>query len=506
MNRNKRIVLCLSLLPFVYIVIQYIQLDFWNDEVYTLNHFTLVPLIDTITDYHAPNNHVFFNLINNLYLQLTGITDIRWLADHPFFIRIVSLLYAVGTLIYTYAAAKKRFNDYTAIIAVIILCSTITYYNFFLQVRGYGLSMFLLSMMIFHSLRYESEPAWKDFILIITAACLSSYTIPPNIYFVLSAGIFYFVSGIIHYLKTPKIILKEKDYSTWKYFGIVIALATGTILALLFYLPVYDQVFNNEFAKSFGWFKGSFVITNIIFCSFQSGRFLITLMALAGLLLYVIKRDVNKPGLINPFILLACIFLLPFVISYIRADYATDRSFVILAPVFALAMAIGIYFFISRIKLLKKHEYVMLFLLMIYCDMTFAFAYSANRSHIKHDIAISKRSQDVNHNYYLAYYHPEKLVDQFSQIYSKNPLTLLVLECDFYGIRAYLDKYGITYYDQSLRDSIVAHSGNFYVVANKPHEFEQWMKINHSNIKCNNLNPFVDFHNFFYCTVKATLQ
>ena len=34
--------------------------DFWNDELYTLDKFTFVPISQTLWDYHVPNNHIFF--------------------------------------------------------------------------------------------------------------------------------------------------------------------------------------------------------------------------------------------------------------------------------------------------------------------------------------------------------------------------------------------------------------------------------------------------------------
>ena len=33
----------------------------WTDEIYTVSHFSSRGPLTALTDYHAPNNHIFFN-------------------------------------------------------------------------------------------------------------------------------------------------------------------------------------------------------------------------------------------------------------------------------------------------------------------------------------------------------------------------------------------------------------------------------------------------------------
>jgi len=44
-------------------------LDLWGDEIGRILDFTLVPLETTVT-YYTPQNHVFYDLINNIFLNI----------------------------------------------------------------------------------------------------------------------------------------------------------------------------------------------------------------------------------------------------------------------------------------------------------------------------------------------------------------------------------------------------------------------------------------------------
>lgn len=38
----------------------------WIDEIYTIEKFSSQGLVRSITDYHVPNNHIFFNALNSI--------------------------------------------------------------------------------------------------------------------------------------------------------------------------------------------------------------------------------------------------------------------------------------------------------------------------------------------------------------------------------------------------------------------------------------------------------
>jgi hypothetical protein len=499
---NKKFMLFFTMLPFFYMTHSFISLDFWNDEVYTLRHFTFVPVSTTVTDYHVPNNHIFFNLVNNIFLKITGIGDIYKLMDYPSLIRLLPFIYSIGTIFYIFLSAKKFFNDFTALLSVAILLTTLPFFNFFLQIRGYGLSMFFLTMMIYHAWSLEINFSIRDFLLLSLASCLSVYTIPLNLYFVMALGIFYLFLLATCFIKSFN---KKNKQGTVKFlprkiFYVLFALGVGTGCALLLYLPVFHQAFFNNYVKSQAEFNTSFSIPGIVFNGFLSGRLLLPVLFFSGAILFFVHRDKHQFIFFRRCVFLMCLLLLPFVISYARADNAPDRSFVILAPVFSLCAAAGIYFFTASFPKLWDKRYVILSVMVIYCDITFIFYYAKCRDHLENDITVSKRSQNIKYNYYLAYFHPDRLAEMFQKVNASHPATLVIRDSDYHGMREYLTKYGLQYAENNTLDSLLEHENTLYVLTIKPNLFRKWMHENHPDVKFCRLNSFIDFHNFYYCT------
>ena len=99
--------LLVSVVALYFIFKNRLNLDFWNDEIYTLKNFVFVPLSTTLLDYHVPNNHIFFNFLNNVYLKTIGIENLFDLMNNPAQLRILPFCYTVGTIIFTYLIGKK---------------------------------------------------------------------------------------------------------------------------------------------------------------------------------------------------------------------------------------------------------------------------------------------------------------------------------------------------------------------------------------------------------------
>ena len=138
---------CVSILAFAVWLGKYINLDFWYDELITLQYFVFVPVQKIVTDYSVPNNHIFFNILNHLFMGVLGVANLPALMDHPFWIRSLMAFYTAVTLIYLYRIGVRFYNRTVAVAAVIILLTTLPFYNFAVQVRGYSLSMALATML-----------------------------------------------------------------------------------------------------------------------------------------------------------------------------------------------------------------------------------------------------------------------------------------------------------------------------------------------------------------------
>ncbi len=501
--RNKllsknNLLLLLAFLPFIYMTWKFINYDFWNDEIYTLKHFTFVPFATILIDYHVPNNHIFFNLINKCYLSVLCIRSLFYLMDYPFIIRIIPFIFSIGTVLYIFFTGKKFFNEFTVLVALIILLTTIPFYNFFLQIRGYSASMFFVSMMVFHTMRYESKPSRKDFIFLTLSVFFAAYSVPLNLYFIFSLFFFYmlFIANFI-FRKWKK----ENDTRfEKKYFAIMFAIIAGTGMSLLFYFPIFKEVFFNEYVKSNGWFSskspGEF---SLLASRFLSYRYLLILLFIVGFIFLFRNRKVLETIIIKRFLMLSVICIFPFIISFVRHDNPPDRTFVIIFPMLALLIAITIHFLADSFNYLRKNRMAIVLILFIYCTATFAFAFNNNQKRICGNINASIREQTIYRNYYYSCYQPNKLTKEYKKMIQANPAPLVIYDSDYHGMRAYLDKYEIKYSDANEFEKTFKQYNRAYVLTIFPVSFEEQMKKKYPFMKLENKNPFKDFHNLFYC-------
>jgi hypothetical protein len=210
---NKWFLLILS--AFILCSLRLVNRDFYYDEVVTINNFLLCPIIDLFTKYTNLNNHIFYSLINNIYLNIIGVDSIDILLQHPWIIRLPSLIFPVATLVLIYRFGIKYFTPIAALLSVLLFATTIPFYYYSCAIRGYGLSI-LLMIVLFYSV-------WEHrYIFSIIVTTLLIYTMPSNAAFVI---------GLMF------ICLWEREFIS------LIALICGVSLAGLFYLPLFHQMF-----------------------------------------------------------------------------------------------------------------------------------------------------------------------------------------------------------------------------------------------------------------------
>ena len=388
--------------PFLFWVFRLINMDFWYDEVFSLVHYTFVPLQETIANYSTANNHILFNLINNIFIRLIGIRDLYALMDQPFIIRILPLGYTIISLLYVYLIGRSFFNRFIALIAILILATTIPFYNFSVQVRGFSLSIMLLCMMLFHLWRLEERLGWIDALLFIISAALSLYTIPLNLYFILAVGVFYFAAGIV-ILANGRTIKKQQQsngpksslffqyqalYDKNKYFFIVFLVAVATVISGLLYFKIIEKILFDPIVKSHGFFYLPTLLTTMprVFIFFISERYPLIIAAVSGLLLYAMRPNQKRSQVSRRTVFLAFLLILPFILSFVRGDRPYLRVFINLAPVFALLTSIGTFFLISAIPMLRRRMWLITLVILLYCNFTFICGFNVISKRLMSDI------------------------------------------------------------------------------------------------------------------------
>jgi hypothetical protein len=157
-----------------------LNLDLWYDEVYTLVAFVSKPWSQIVTDYSAPNNHIFYSLI---------LKPFYLLSDSEFFLRLPSLLFTAGTLAMLFRLTLRWSGLAAAMMATLALGLTQMFLVHTIQVRGYGLSMFLATWLADLALPSPGIARWPRPVVISLVGALFLYTIPSNLLLLLPLGL-----------------------------------------------------------------------------------------------------------------------------------------------------------------------------------------------------------------------------------------------------------------------------------------------------------------------------
>ena len=144
MKKHTLSLLIIILLFFV-LLMRLFNRDFYCDEIYTLYHFVYTPLHNTIFEYQQGggglNNHFLFSVMMNLYVKLIHV-DFTYLLNHPLIIRLPMVLFSVVTIHYI--------NKIGGWMAVLLLCTTLPYLYYVTLIRGYSLSIMLMTGLFYY--------------------------------------------------------------------------------------------------------------------------------------------------------------------------------------------------------------------------------------------------------------------------------------------------------------------------------------------------------------------
>ena len=146
----KRYLPVILTLPFFILLTRLINRDFYYDEMYSLVHYILVPITTTTGEYSTLNNHFFYSAINNVLM--TG-RSLHWILEHPWYIRIPQVACVITTIIYVYKIGREQYTRRIAIVAANIMITSLPFYYYAVQIRGYGLSVMFATMLLYYSRR-----------------------------------------------------------------------------------------------------------------------------------------------------------------------------------------------------------------------------------------------------------------------------------------------------------------------------------------------------------------
>lgn len=456
-------------------------LDLWNDEIYSIKYFICVPLIQTLTDYHVPNNHIFFNLLNNIYYSILGVKDLLQAMENPFLLRLLPFLYAFLTLIVLYKMALKFLNREVGLIAIALLITNLTFLNFALQIRGYGLSTLVLLTLVYFVFSYLRQQKVSYVLSIISLSFALLLTIPSNLYAFL--GIV-FCLGICF---SQKVIHSKKLDSI--YFRSLLYMFIGLLFAFLVYVPMFKDVFMNEYVvpgKAFDFDKLSRIFEHVIGASIGI-KWLVLILALMG---FLIGWKTYKKWMFLLVTLFSICFL-PMLLVYLRGDNAPLRIFVVSMPLFSLLFAVGIHALRMRVERIKpKWNNLIVIGFLLYGVFYMIKEERIIVKELASDLENGIRSQSLRKQYYTYHYQPMKDLKNFHQNFYKKEIPVVREGCEPRGLPNFLRKFNIPFYNSDQKDSLLRIYDSLHLITNHPYSLP--LSFTH---KTERLNERLTYHN-----------
>ena len=531
-TKKYQIYAVVATLPFFVWLYRYINADFYYDEVFTLIHYVLVPLKNTIAIYKDINNHFLSNLINNIYLKLISEESLYSLMDHPWVIRIVQLVYTIITLSIFYHLCRKFFNRHIALLSIILLTTSIPFYNYALQVRGYNISITLLCIFLYFLWNFEQHYRLKDGVLLAVSCALLIYSLLSNLYTLLGIMIFYSLEGLISYIlmlsknkiksaKQKKMQLEPQLTFIRKNREIVILsiLGCGIILSIILYSPLLKGLLNDQnLARQNEYFYMPilFEIMPSVFHAFLSWRYLVALLSISGFIFLLVNYKKYDKEYIRKTLFCIVVIVIPVMTSFIRGDKPWDRFFLNQIPLFCLLLSLCLYFLLRNIIEKSKIPYIAA-ALFLYTNTTFYFGVKHINDKLLNDIKTETMSVSLLYNYWQAHYAPLKLLQFFTQNYrlpkyNDRCVFLLVEKCDRAATPAYLNKFTEEFSDPTEWVWTFTSAENWkkftgiydsiYVFTAYPYEFKRGFLYHFPDFEIKRLNERLQFQNIFLVTKK----
>ncbi len=235
----------LAILMVLGVLIRWKMINYpvWYDEAYTFVKFASRPLKYIITDYSAPNNHIFHSLLVALIYHLAGI--------HLWALRMPALSAGILLIPAAFLAGRRLINSAGGIVAACAVTITPVLVDFSVNARGYTLTCLFACLGIWFAAEILQHSRAIFWILLVISAALGFYTIPIFLYPV--GGIFLWL--LINGLQGKKDWREKRDF-------LIRWLAAGfatVVIILLLYSPVIlfgsglQSIIANDFIRPATW-------------------------------------------------------------------------------------------------------------------------------------------------------------------------------------------------------------------------------------------------------------
>ncbi len=242
-KKDKWVLISLAVVTIIGLLIRLIQIErnAGYDEAYTFLFFASKPLLTIVTDYSAPNNHVFHSLLVHFVYQIFG--------NHLWVLRLPTLTAGVLTIPAIYMAGKTLYGRNAAILAAALIAISPMLVDYSVNARGYTLVCLFSCLLLWIANILRKKPSFTGWILLAALSALGFYTLPIMVYPVSMVFLWLLLSWLV------------KDTEGYKNFmiGFLLTSIFTILLTLLLYSPILifgtglTSITSNEFVHSRNW-------------------------------------------------------------------------------------------------------------------------------------------------------------------------------------------------------------------------------------------------------------
>ena len=457
-----------------------IPLDLWYDEVYTLVHFVHRPWTEIVLDYSAPNNHIAYSLL---------LRPLWLLGAQPLELRLFSYLLAVVTLLLVFVLAWRLAGREVAVWSTALLGLSQMYLVHAIQVRGYGLSMLLVTALANLAMAATSTlGAWTRAPRQTDAPSklnnqLPSAGAPPlspelRCWWWRTAGIVAAVTFALYAIPTN--VLFVVPLATWSIgrawrrcgaLGAAIESApwlAGLLLAVMLYLPVIGQLRSHAVGPARPSLDGMLQLAGDFLWAAGHDAWPLAPLAVLGLIAWLVgSRKAAGSDVVS---LVSVVVVGPFVIAWARGITPFLRNFCPLLPMLAVGMAwlalvatdaVAQRFFARTIRgTLWAPIAGLVLMLAVFAPPL--LSYPARLTALREQ---QGAVQDGYFNYYAADFEPARVADVLSPLVQDEPnFHIAYDDADYYNLVYYLIAEGIAAPPPPENPSQPPAPGYLYVV------------------------------------------
>jgi hypothetical protein len=186
-----------------------------NDEVFSALNCAGMHPFQTASYYMLPNNHLAFNVLNNLVFH--------WAGDKVETGRVISLVCYSSIIVVVFFWLKGLFeNRWVALLVALTMALQFPTWGFGFQARGYELLTLAAWVAFISYFKYLLAPDKKWLGIHAAAIAVGYFCVPSFLYFHGAIVVFGFVWQVVN---------KKADWQFWKYQGIAVG------VTFLLYLP-----------------------------------------------------------------------------------------------------------------------------------------------------------------------------------------------------------------------------------------------------------------------------